>query len=258
MLPRGTKDLQVHPYMFRNIIVNDKHNLLYCYIPKVACSNWKRVLMVLNGDTTDPYTINTADVHNRSLGYFRYLNEYSPTEIVHRLKNYYKFLFVRHPYERLVSAYRNKFIDSYNYTLFKQLYGRRIIKHFRRNPDQRSLKTGEGVSFTEFVSYLLASDSEFSDRHWQQYDLLCRPCLIYYDYVGKFENLRSDADDLLRLLGVEDRVQFPHNMSSGYKTSSSHLAKQYFRQLPLELKDRLRKLYKHDLNMFGYSAEDFE
>ena len=186
ILPRGTTKLGISSNLFRNIIVSDKHNLLYCYIPKVACSNWKRVLMVLNGDAADPYQVNTADVHNRSLGYFRYLNEYTPEEIVHRLNTYYKFLFVRHPYERLVSAYRNKFIDSYNLTLFKKMYGRRIIKHFRRNPDAKSLRTGEGVSFAEFINYVLSSDAEFMDRHWKQYDLLCHPCLIYYDYLGAF------------------------------------------------------------------------
>ena len=257
IFPSGTKNRQVPSYYFRNIIVSDEHRLLYCYVPKVACSNWKRVLLVLNGDATDPWKVNTADVHNRTLGLFRYLNEYTPDEIVHRLYTYTKFLFVRHPFERLISAYRNKFIDSYNLTFFKGLYGRYIIKHYRKNPDALSLRTGEGVSFTEFVKFILNSPAETADRHWRRYDALCHPCLIYYDYIGKFENLVSDSSNLLKLLQVDDKVQFPYNKTSSYSVPTTVLAKEIFKELPSDLKMKLYNFYRDDFKMFGYSKEEY-
>lgn len=257
LLPPHTTNNEIPAHYFRNIIVSDSHRLLYCYIPKVACSNWKRVLMVMHGDAADPWNIKTPDVHNRSLGYFRYLNQYSPEEIVYRLRTYYKFLFVRHPFERLVSAYRNKFIDSYNLTLFKEMYGRHIIRKYRQNPDKRSLRTGEGVNFSEFAEFLYNSDPEFMDWHWKQYDMLCHPCLIYYDFIGHFENLYEEADQLLNILQVGDKVKFPKNKTSSYKRPTKFLAKEYFNSLSKEAQDKLYENYKHDFELFGYSMQDF-
>ena len=41
---------------------------------------------------------------------YRYLSEWPPEEQIKMLKTYYKFMFARHPFERLLSAYRDKVI----------------------------------------------------------------------------------------------------------------------------------------------------
>ena len=79
---------------------------------KVACTNWKRVLMVLMGKTnaTDPLDVDRTQAHHYKV--FRRLNSYTRSEAEFMLSNYTKFLFVRHPLERLLSAYRNKFVEN--------------------------------------------------------------------------------------------------------------------------------------------------
>ena len=41
-------------------------------------------------------------------GGYKYLSEWPPEEQIQMIKTYYKFMFVRHPLERLLSAYRDK------------------------------------------------------------------------------------------------------------------------------------------------------
>ncbi|KAG5282637.1 hypothetical protein AALO_G00058180 [Alosa alosa] len=120
------------PEDLRHLVVDDEHGLLYCYVPKVACTNWKRVLMVLTGKGRyhEPLAIPANEAHVP--GNLRTLSEYSAAEINRRLRSYLKFIFVREPFERLVSAYRNKFTRSYN-TAFHKRYGTKIIRRHRPN-----------------------------------------------------------------------------------------------------------------------------
>ena len=243
------------PDSFKNVIVSDKHQILYCMIPKVACSNWRRVLLVIEGYVSNPHQLSSAEVHNKSFGLFRRLSDYTPEEITFRLATYYKFLFVRNPFERLTSTFRNKFVDSYDLKLFKEIYGKYILKKYRPNATLGDKRAGDGVNFHEFVQYIVDSPSEdpsYFDRHWERYDRLCLPCLIYYDFIGKFETLLDDADYLLRVLDLNDKVSFPDKLASNYSIPTKALTNLFFQNLSPELRDKLYQVYKHDFDLFGY------
>lgn len=45
------------------IYVEDTHKLLYCEVPKAGCSNWKRVLMVLQGQASSTRELRHEQVH---------------------------------------------------------------------------------------------------------------------------------------------------------------------------------------------------
>ena len=47
------------------------------------------------------------------------------------------------------------------------------------------------------------------NQHWRQYEKLCHPCVINYDFIGRLETLENDAPLLLKMAGIEDRVSFP-------------------------------------------------
>ena len=82
--------------------------VIYCVIPKGGCTNWKKAILksIIEREVTreEVQDIEFMRRHN-----FRRLSNYSKSEINQRLKTYFKFLVVRHPMERLLSAYRSKF-----------------------------------------------------------------------------------------------------------------------------------------------------
>lgn len=77
---------------------------------------------------------------------------------------------------------------------FKEMYGRCIIRKYWYNLDVKFLEIGEGVSFLEFVEFINNFELDFMDWYWKFYDMLCYLCLIYYDFIGKFENLYIEVD----------------------------------------------------------------
>ncbi|XP_062401566.1 carbohydrate sulfotransferase 11-like isoform X2 [Sardina pilchardus] len=249
------------PEDLKHVMVDDQHGLLYCYVPKVACTNWKRVLMVLTGgagperERRQPLQIPAHEAHVP--GNLRTLSEYSTAEINQRLRGYLKFLFVREPFERLVSAYRNKFTRSYN-TAFHKRYGTKIVR--RQRPDARpeALERGDDVSFGEFVRYLVdpaTQREEPFNEHWERVHSLCHPCLIHYDVVGKYETLEEDAAYVLKLAGADGEVRFP---ASGKSTrTTGELAASYFKDISPVYQRKLYNLYRMDFLLFNYTMPGY-
>ncbi|KAJ0036596.1 hypothetical protein NQD34_005273 [Periophthalmus magnuspinnatus] len=244
------------PSDLKHLIVDDKHSLIYCYVPKVACTNWKRVLMVLSSDGlyTDPLSIPASEAHVPAN--LRRMSDLSVSEINQRLRSYLKFLFVREPFERLVSAYRNKFTRSYN-TAFHKRYGTKIIHRHRPNPQPEALEKGNDVSFLEFVQYLVDPRTQREDfnEHWERVHSLCHPCLIHYDVVGKYETLEPDAQAVLKLAGVDQTIQFPTSHKS--TRTDGNMAAGFFQDISPFYQKKLFNLYRMDYLLFNYSTPGY-
>ena len=217
------------------IVVDDEHKVMYCTIPKVASTTWKRVLADLRGLKQGIY------VHRPRL--WRRLSEYQGEEKSLRLKTYFKFIFVREPLHRLLSAFKDKFIGKNRH--FSKNIRKEIVKALR--PRDFDPNGENNVTFSEFVQFY-SRDIKTRNPHWRQYEDLCHPCVINYDFIGHLETLKEDAPLLLKMAGIEDRVTFPplHN-----STSSSDMINFYSIVRP-EYITRLAEIYRNDFELFGY------
>lgn len=242
----------ITPHHVKHLYVEDKYMLLYCQVPKAGCSNWKRTLMVLAGQAPNAHSIKHDTVHYGH--HLKTLDSFNHQEIMHRLETYTKIMFVREPLERMVSAYRDKFENPNNY--YHSLFGKPIISKYRANPSSEALKTGSGVIFKEFVRYLLDVHRPVGmDIHWEQMNQLCNPCLINYDFIGKFENMNEESNFVLRLTGAPPNVTLPSfkDRNPTDTRTSMQLTQKYFSQVGMLEKQRVYDFYYMDYLMFNYS-----
>ncbi|XP_041917088.1 carbohydrate sulfotransferase 8-like isoform X1 [Alosa sapidissima] len=242
----------ITPQRVSRIFVEDKHKILYCEVPKAGCSNWKRVLMVLAGIANNVTGIKHNAVHYGN--HIRQLDSYNREGIAYRLRNYTKVLFVREPLERLVSAYRDKFESPNNY--YHPVFGRPIINRYRVNASKEALRTGSGVTFPEFMQYLLDVHKPVGmDIHWTPANHLCHPCLVDYDFIGKFETMGEEVNFVLHRIGAPANLTFPtfKDRNPSAERTSLKIMQRYFAQLNAADLQRVYDFYYMDYQMFNYS-----
>ncbi|KAL6110951.1 chst12 [Pungitius sinensis] len=257
-----------------HLIVDDTHQIIYCYVPKVACTNWKRVMVVLSQSLispssgkpyTDPEAVPPDLVHNSSLHltfakFWRHYGSLSRHLMALKLQHYTKFLFVRDPFVRLISAFRNKF-GRPNEDFYKQ-FGSVMLRRFGNAsgalPETAAEAFAAGIkpTFRQFIAYLLDPETESEsvfNEHWRQVYRLCHPCQVKYDFIGRLETLETDAQRLLRLLEVDGLLRFP---SGARNRTAASWERDWFAQIPEAMRRELYELYEPDFEMFGYPKPD--
>ncbi|XP_022099614.1 carbohydrate sulfotransferase 14-like isoform X2 [Acanthaster planci] len=238
MLDAAAREALTH-----QIIVDDERRFLYCYVPKVACSNWKRVIKFMQGTLGDIGAKIKMDHKNGLV----FLDSFSKKEIQYRLRNYFKFMFVRNPVERLLSAFRNKFGEE-ALSQYKQRYAPRIIHRYRGSWDGKDTN----ITLEEFIRYLLDTRTTKMDQHWKPMHLLCQPCAVQYDFVGSFEQLSEDANYVLGKIKGDTGAYFPPRQGWYNPTTQEKVEALIGAVNPIYIQQYVDK-YILDFITFGYA-----
>ncbi|XP_018009803.1 carbohydrate sulfotransferase 8 isoform X4 [Hyalella azteca] len=178
----------------------------------------------------------------------------SPTissfEIPELLESVRSVIIVRHPFVRLVSAYRDKIEscvdkdDCYAYE-----FG------FTRESVPRSFS-----AFVEFLIRIIPESGPFRgqliddiDSHWLPYYINCAPCDIKYDFTVKMESWQDDVRFVLENFNF---TSFRENERIN-ASNATHVALEYFKDVEPHLISSLYSAYFADFEMFGYSPNGF-
>ncbi|XP_075470276.1 carbohydrate sulfotransferase 9-like [Ascaphus truei] len=242
---------QISNFVAHRLFVEHNHKFIFCEVPKVGCSNWKRIILLLQMNLgIEANVLKHDDVHTTTL--LKRLSDYPPKRQRDMLNNYTKVMFTRDPLQRLVSAYRDKLLHSEPY--YSITFANIIKSKVRKTQDFK-----ENVTFEEFIRYILQENPQDRDIHWMPMFQLCHPCNIKYDILGKFETMKQDADHVLKTIAAPKALTYPSiRHYSNESRTNENTTSEYFRNLTttLELLGRLVDIYRLDFSMFEYSPID--
>lgn len=247
----------------RHMIVNTSLELMYCYIPKVANTNFRRMLLESYGVLTNGTAPRSSgfEIYHKYDKYLKTLSTFrTATERENMYKKFKKFIFVRNPLERLVSAFHSKFYhpNKWNRAIFLDMVRKFYTSHRWLNGSTILTKDfkKEPVSFKDYITYLtdiatITRERDNVNEHFATFTRLCRPCDVEYDYIGTYETLEDDVNYVIRKLGL--KASFPAKNDNYTSISSSHFVHTYFMDLPLDLRLKLLETHKVDFILFNYS-----
>ena len=153
-------------------------------------------------------------------------------EIKEKLENdlfdsYFKFSFVRNPFDFLVSLY------------------------FYINPPKRHAihSTAKDMEFKEFVKW------HVSVNHPCQVEFIMDPNdgKILIDYIGRFETLEKDIAIIRKRLNISTGESVKHRNPSVHRLSNDY--KVYYDE---ESRKLVENHYRRDLDLLGYSFNGFD
>ena len=239
--------------VLRHIIVNDEHKILYCYIPKVACSNMKRIFLVMQGLFSSIEKVDRDIMHKVTNSLDN--KKYSMQQREYMLKNYFKFLIVRDPFERLVSAYRNKLQKKAN-TYFHRILAKKIVKKYRFNYDKK-VETGDDVTFLEYSRYLIDTEPWRVNEHWMTYERLCRPCEVNYDFIGSIETIDRDVSHVMKQVQANETKYYMIRMKGQPLVKTKYSTAAFLKELPRSYFEQLLAIFKRDHELFGFKVPEY-
>ena len=274
-------------YPFENrVFLTNQEKMAYCAVAKAYSSNIKRVMMVLSRPNRNMEKLKrdmspiTKIVYPHQLNFWTnstVLKDLSKSGQTQVLKDYYKFVIVRDPILKAISAYRDKFFsqtDDKFHKFFRQATGRAMClamdKYRQREDANKFLKSGtvdcniqpNYMDLQAFLAWTFLVPDQFKphDRdnlnpHWAPSIPICRICgpTVNYDFIGHFEKGLRDV------YAIFDRANWHFPFPNVSDTSITEEETVRFRRevdlLPEGLMVELNRAVAVERYILGYTNE---
>ncbi|MEO1350629.1 MAG: sulfotransferase family 2 domain-containing protein [Cyanobacteria bacterium J06635_15] len=216
----------------RAILLRD-FRAIYIPIPKVACTSLKKAFA-----SAIDIDLNLVTIGEKSIQQIDF--PYTEIHEIERFKDYKKFVFVRNPWDRLVSCYKDKVRPDKDYSGERNLYVDGVHIGLLRYGVFRA-----GMPFSEFVKAISEIPDEQANPHFRsQHTFLSnKNAPPFVDFIGKFEKLNQDFNTICEAIGMSS-LTLPHS-------NKSH-QKKYPEYYTDDLKKIVEERYEKDIEILGY------
>ena len=269
------------------ILVDRNHRIAVCSNAKVGSSTWRYHLRDLL-----PYEIKekacrdfNISLQNGANSWWKVLRPYysirqnnvsrgltkklSPHIINNFLSSHQilSFSFVRHPFERLVSAYVSKIKDT---NRMLKMNDKHISEWFKK---EKSFSSFVNLVLYEYRRSCYPNNTQISrintkwsnenckfriNPHWRPFTFKCNYCDINYDVIGRMETWNEDLNYIIQKAGLQK--VFPINKANTSHINASKLntkekTREYFTKLSQIQKEDLYHMFQLDFEMFNYDPK---
>lgn len=205
----------------RAYLVSDSQKIIYCKIPKNACTIFTNMLL--------EYSSAAAQFKDSPLGPHDFL--YSNNQAlritdpsIFQDSSYFKFVILRNPFKRLVSGYLDKFTKTTRLEKMAKDVVREVQAYIGID-----LNLERSITFDEFIRYLIRTEDYVMDAHWRPQDTFLSQGLFEFDWVGQFESLGDT------IAALEEKFEFSISQNIMKKAKRGHVTQYSMTELPKNL-----------------------
>ncbi|XP_068206933.1 carbohydrate sulfotransferase 12-like isoform X2 [Palaemon carinicauda] len=260
-----------------NLLVDRTNNIAYCPIYKAASTSWTITLLEMGGYWKKDQRRKNKNLQAYVSQVFPKISNFAGPALT---RSMIRFMVVRHPFERLLSCYRDKF-EYAKKSFYYTRYGDKMVRTYRKFPEhitssqlgmmqeqvRAKIRAGVpvnlpgnpfaepvGPTFSEFVQYVINAKQD--DEHWRSYFVHCSPCHMTYQFVLRFEDINREGREFIEYLNRTSQVEM-HWENPTQGGSTKEFVCSYYSQLTKETIKKLVKKYEKDFKLFEYKPDRY-
>ena len=176
---------------------------------------------------------------------------------IYKIRNYWKFIILRNPLERLLSAFLNKLssplkrdtstwgtFDLHKWQIM-EIYHPEELRMFKIGLSDKNLT----VNFETFLKWIIDTPNYKLNEHFAPTVEIAQPCRIRYNFYGNFRMYSSDMKLITERLGVPHNYFFDRSSHKAGRETKD-LMEAFYSQVSVNVKRRLIEDISEDMEFY--------